>query len=59
MLFINQGRKPVFKIFSKQLEFYKRTFETQFCRLTHFTRNYFEVVKPIFGHIFRDTRTEW
>ena len=38
MIFKYQGGKIVFKIFSKQLEFYKSNFETRFYRLTRFMR---------------------
>ena len=38
IIFIKQGGKLVFKLFSKQLGFYRSNSETQFCRVTRFTR---------------------
>ena len=39
--------KHVFKMISKQLEFYKGNFETQFCHLTCFTRKLFYMILKI------------
>ena len=55
----NQDGKPVFKMFSKWLKFYKNNFETQFCRLAHFTRKLIWGCYACFKHNFRDICTAW